>query len=323
VNRRDVCLALGALPLALAARAQPAGLLHVAWVSTDRSTVPSPFLGALKSGLRELGYVEGRNLVVDTWWGEGSTTALEHMVGEILRAQPAIIVTQGAAFGAMRRAGVKLPLVFTMSANPVVAGLVDSYARPGGNATGMSLFDLEPFGKRMDLLLELRPGIRSVAVMGDPGHPGEHLERKVADTVAAKAGLRTHYFAVRSDDELQRAFAGIAAANVDAIVALADAFTSSSAGRIAEFSRRRRIPAVSGWAVFAEQGNVMSYGPVITECYRRLASYVDRIHRGAKPGELPVELPTRLELVINQNAAKAIGIVVPHSLLLRADEVIH
>ena len=123
----------------------------------------------------------------------------------------------------MRRAGVKLPLVFTMSANPVVAGFVDSYARPGGNATGMSLFDLEPFGKRMDLLLELRPGIRSVAVMGDPGHPGEHLERKVAEAVAAKAGLRTLYFPVRSDEELERAFAAIASANVDAIAALADA----------------------------------------------------------------------------------------------------
>lgn len=323
MNRRAACVALGALPLALVARAQPAGPLRIAWVSTDRSTVPSPFLGALKSGLRELGYVEGRNLLVDAWWGEGSTTALEQMVGDMLRARPEIIVTQGAAFGAMRRAGVKLPLVFTMSANPVVAGFVDSYARPGGNATGMSLFDLEPFGKRMDLLLELRPGIRSVAVLGDPGHPGEHLERKVADAVAAKAGLRTLYFPVRSDDELERAFAAIASANVDAIVALADAFTSSSADRIAAFSRRQRIPAVSGWAVFAERGNVMSYGPVITECYRRLASYVDRIHRGAKPGDLPVELPTRLELVINQNAAKAIGIVVPQSLLLRADEVIH
>lgn len=318
-----MCVVLAGLPWALAARAQTPGPLRVAWVSTDRSSPPSPFLGALRSGLRELGYVEGRNLMVDAWWGEGSATALEQMVPEILRAQPAIIITQGAAFGAMRRAGVKLPLVFTMSANPVVAGFVDSYARPGGNATGMSLFDLEPFGKRIDLLLELRPGIRSIAVMGDPGHPGEHLERKVAETVAAKAGLRTLYFPVRSDDELERAFVAVAAGNVDAIAALADAFTSSSAGRIAEFSRRQRIPAVSGWAVFAERGNVMSYGPVIAECYRRLASYVDRIHRGAKPAELPVELPTRLELVINQNAAKAIGIVVPQSLLLRADEVIH
>ena len=323
MNRRDVCLALAALPVALAARAQTPGPLRIAWVSTDRATPPSPFLAALKSGLRELGYVEGRNLAVDAWWGEGSTTALEAMVGAILRAQPAIIVTQGPAFSAMRRAGVKLPLVFTMSANPVVAGFVDSYARPGGNATGMSLFDLEPFGKRLDLLLELRPGIRSVAVMGDPGHPGEHLERQVAEAVAAKADLRTLYFPVRSDEELARAFAAIASANVDAIAALADAFTSSSAGSIAAFSRRQRIPAVSGWAVFAERGNVMSYGPVIAECYRRLASYVDRIHRGAKPGDLPVELPTRLELVINQNAAKAIGIVVPQSLLLRADEVIH
>lgn len=324
MNRRDACFALSALPLAVATRlrAQPTSMLHIAWVSTDRSTAASPFLAALQSGLRELGYVVGRNLVIDAWWGEGSSTVLEQRAGDILRAQPQIIVTQGPAFGAMRRAGVKLPLVFTMSANPVVAGYIDSYARPGGNATGISLFDLEPFGKRMDLLLELRPGIKRVAVMGDPGHPGEHLERKVAEAVSAKAGLQTHYFPVRSDVELERAFADIAAAKDEAIAAFADAFTSSSAARIAAFSRQQRIPAVSGWAIFAERGNVMTYGPVITECYRRLASYVDRIHRGAKPGELPVEFPTRLELVINQNAAKAIGLTVPQSLLLRADEVI-
>lgn len=324
MNRRDVCLALAALPVAVAtrARAQPAGTLRIAWVSTDRSTVPSPFLGALKSGLRELGYVEGRNLVVDAWWGEGSAAPLDEQVGAILRARPEIVVTQGAAFGAMRRAGVKLPIVFTMSANPVVAGFVDSYARPGGNVTGISLFDLEPLGKRLDLLRELRPGIKRVAVMGDPGHPGEQLEWKMAQTVMARAGLQSHYLPVRTDDELERALGEIAAAKDDAIAAFADAFTVSSATRIAAFSRQQRIPAVSGWAVFAERGNVMSYGPVIVDCYRRLASYVDRIHRGAKPGDLPVELPTRLELVINQKAAREIGLVVPQLLLLRADEVI-
>jgi putative ABC transport system substrate-binding protein len=324
MNRREICLALSVLPLLLATRvrAQPAGMLHLAWVSTDRGNVPSPFLDALRSGLRELGYFEGRNLVVDTWWGEGSTDSLAQSAGDIVRANPQIIVSQGAAFGALRRAGVKVPIVFTMSANPVVAGYVDSFARPGGNATGMTLFDLEPLGKRMDLLRELRPGIKRVAIVANPGHPGEAMERRVAETVSAQSGLQTRYFPVRTDEELERAFVDMASAKDEAIAALADAYTMSAAGRIAAFCRRQRIPAVSGWALFAERGNVLTYGPVIVECYRRLASYVDRIHRGAKPGDLPIEFPTKLELVINQKAAKDIGLAVPQSLLLRADEVI-
>lgn len=325
MNRRDVCLALSALPLALAtrARAQPVAPLHIAWVSTDRSEVPSPFLAALRQGLRDLGYVEGRNLVVDTWWGEGSVVTLEQRVADIVRAQPRVLVTQGLATSVMQRAGVKIPIVFSMSANPVVAGYVESYGRPGGNATGISLFDLEPFHKRMQFLLELRPGLKQVAIIGNPGHPGEAMERNVAEEVAARAGLHQQYFPVRTDHELASAFAHIASSNAQAIAALADAYTMSAAGKIAAFSRERRIPAVSGWALFAERGNVMTYGPVITECYRRLASYVDRIHRGTKAGDLPVEFPTKLELVINQKAARTIGLAVPQTLLLRADEVIH
>ena len=324
MNRRDACRALGAVPLALATRvwAQPTRTLHIAWVSTEPANMPSPFLDALRSGLRELGHVEGRNLVVDIWSGEGSMEALVQKASDIVRSNPHIIVSQGAAFGAMRRAGVKLPIVFTMSANPVVAGYVDSFARPGGNATGITLFDLEPFGKRMDLLRELQPGIKRVAIIANPGHPGEALERRVAETVSARSGMQTRYLPVRTHDELERAFLDIASAKDDAIAALADAYTMSAAGRIAAFCQRQRIPAVSGWALFAERGNVMTYGPVIDDCYRRLASFVDRIHRGAKPADLPIEFPTKLELVINQKAAGDIGLTVPRSLLSRADEVI-
>jgi len=259
---------------------------------------------------------------VDIWSGEGSMEALVQKASDIVRSNPHIIVSQGAAFGAMRRAGVKLPIVFTMSANPVVAGYVDSFARPGGNATGITLFDLEPFGKRMDLLRELQPGIKRVAIIANPGHPGEALERRVAETVSARSGMQTRYLPVRTHDELERAFLDIASAKDDAIAALADAYTMSAAGRIAAFCQRQRIPAVSGWALFAERGNVMTYGPVIDDCYRRLASFVDRIHRGAKPADLPIEFPTKLELVINQKAAGDIGLTVPRSLLSRADEVI-
>lgn len=324
MNRRNACVTLATLPLAMAlrAQAQPAGLLRVAWVSTERSTAVSPFLEAFRSGMRELGYVESKNLRIDTWWGEGSTERLQQMAGEIIGAQPEVLLTQGAALGAMLRAGVKKPIVFVMSANPVVAKFVESYARPGGNVTGISLFDLEPFGKRMELLKEALPGVKRVAVVANPQHPGEQMELHVAQAAASKLGMTLRYFPVRSEAELERALADIAGSRDEAILAFADAFTISYAERIAAFSLKQRIPAISGWAVFAQRGNVMTYGPVIADCYRRLASYVDRIHKGAKPGDLPIELPTKLELVINLKTAKAIGLAIPKSLLLRADTVI-
>lgn len=324
MRRRDVCITLATLPLvvALHARSQSAGPLRVAWVSTDRSAAPSPFLEALRAGMRELGYVEQRNLRIDAWWGEGSAERLQQMAGQITGAQPDVLVTQGAALGAMLRAGVKKPIVFVMSSNPVAAKYVESYARPGGGVTGISLFDLEPFAKRMELLREALPGVKRVAVVANPQHPGEQMELQVARAGASRLGMTLRYFPVRADAELERALADIAATRDEAILAFADAFIMSYAERIAAFSLAQRIPAVSGWEVFAKRGNVMTYGPVIADCYRRVANYVDRIHKGAKPGDLPVELPTKLELVINLKTAKAIGIAIPQSLLLRADKVI-
>jgi len=308
--------------MALRAHAQPAGSLRVAWISTDRSTAVSPFLEAFRAGMRELGYVETRNLRIDTWWGEGSTERLQQMSGEIIGARPDVLLTQGAALGVMLRAGVKKPIVFVISANPVTAKFVESYARPGGNVTGISLFDLEPFGKRMELLREALPGVKRLAVVANPQHPGEQMELKVAQAAASKLGMTLRYFPVRTEAELERALVDIAGSRDEAIVAFADAFIMSYAERIFAFSLRQRIPAISGWAVFSQRGNVMTYGPVIIDCYRRVASYVDRIHKGAKPGDLPIELPTKLELVINLKTAKAIGLTMPQSLLLRADSVI-
>jgi putative ABC transport system substrate-binding protein len=324
MNRRDACRWLAALPLAATSHgslAQPR-LLRVAWVSTDRPTPPSPFLQAFRGGMRELGYIEERNLKIDSWWAAGVTERLAAMAAEILAAQPDLLLTQGAALGAMLRAGVKKPIVFVISADPVAAKFVQSYARPGGNVTGISLFDLEPFAKRLELLQEMLPGVRRLAALANPQHPGEQMELQVAKAGAAKLGMTLRYFPVRSEAELERALADIATARDQAIVAFADAFIMSHAERIGAFSLKERIPAISGWAVFAQRGNVLAYGPEISDCYRRVASYVDRIHKGAAPGHLPIELPTKLELVLNLKTAKAIGVAIPHSLLLRADKVI-
>jgi putative ABC transport system substrate-binding protein len=311
------------MAVTLAAAGQSPPVLRVAWVSPERAGSNSPNLEAFRAGMRELGYVEGTNLVMDTWWGEGSNERLEQMAEDIVRTRPHVIVTgSGLAVLPMMRAGVKLPIVFVLSADPVEAKVVASFARPGGNMTGMSLFSLDLMGKRLEFLKEAMPGLKRIAIIANPDHSGEPFELKSAHEAATKLGLSYRYFPVRSESEFDQALDAIARERDEAILAFADGFTMSFAERIAAFSVANHVPAVSGWALFVQRGNLMSYGPVISECYRRLAVYVDKIYKGAKPADLPVELPTKVELVINLKTAKALGLTVPQALLLRADQVI-
>jgi putative ABC transport system substrate-binding protein len=270
-----------------------------------------------------LGYTEGRDLLIDTWWGEGSGKHVEQMATDIMRSEPDVIVAAGGlALNALMRVDVKVPTVFSISADPVEAKVADSFAHPGGNRTGISLFTLALVGKRMELLKETVPGAKRIALIANPQHPGEQQELAAAKTGAEKLGLAVRYYPVHSGTELEAALADIARGRDDAVIAFADGFTMGFAGRIASFSIQNSIPAVDGWAPFARQGNLMTYGPVIEDVYRRLAVYVDKIHKGAKPADLPIELPTKVELVINLKTAKALGLTIPQSLLLRADEVI-
>ena len=177
-------------------------------------------------------------------------------------------------------------------------------------------------GKWMEIMKEMLPGLKRIAVTGNTQHPGETKERDAAQTAASALGLSMRYYAVTSGAELEAALADIARKRDEVILAFADGFTMGFAGRIAAFSLQHRIPAVDGWAPFAEQGNLMTYGPVFEDVYRRLATHVDRIRKGAKPGDLPVELPTKVELVINAKTAKAMGITIPPAVLARADVVI-
>ena len=325
MRRRTFHHTLAAIPVsvALGATAQSKRPLRVAWVSTERKERPSQNYAAFRAGMRELGYTEGRDLLIDAWWGEGSRDRVEKMIPEILSAQPDVLLASGGlALGALIRAGVKLPIVFSVSADPVAAEFVQSFARPGGNMTGVSLFTLALVGKRLELLKEILPNARKVALIANPQHPGEPQELDAAQGAAAKLGLAVRYFPVNGEAELDAAFADIARQRDDAIVAFADGFTMTFASRIAAFSLQHRIPAIDGWAEFAQQGNLLIYGPVIEEVHRRLAAFVDKIGRGAKPAELPVELPTKVELVVNMKTARAIGLAIPKAVLLRADQVI-
>ena len=325
MNRRSACRALAAFPFALTvpAAAQPVGPLHVAWVTTERKNAPSANFDAFRRGLREFGYTEGGNLVIDVWSGDGSAERVEMLVGDVIRSKPEIIVAAGGlALFALLRVPVGLPIVFSISADPVEAKIVKSFARPGGSLTGISLFTLALVGKRLELLKEIVPAIKRVSLIANPQHPGEQKELAAAREAASKLGIAVRYFPVSSERELESALVDIARARDDAILAFADGFTLSFAPRIAQFSLQHRIPAVDGWAPFAREGNLLIYGPVIDDVYRRLATYVDKLHKGAKPSDLPIELPTKVELVINLKTAKSLGLTIPQSVLVRAEEVI-
>ena len=325
MGRRSFCRALALIPLAVAsyAQAQTPRPLHVAWVSVERAGSKSPYLEAFRDGMRELGYTEGNNLVIDVWWGEGTETRISQQIDALVHSQPDVIVAQGGlALHPVMVAGVKIPIVFGVSVDPVEAGIAQSFGHPGGNATGMTFFALDLVGKRIQIMKEALPSIKRIALVADPQHPGQHKELSAAQLAADSLGLQVHYFPVHSETELETALGDIAREHYDAILAFADGFTQSYAGRIAAFSLQQRIPAIDGWSPFARQGNLMIYGPVLEDCYHRLAVYVDKIRKGARPGDLPIELPTKVELVINLKTAKAIGITIPPSLLLRANELI-
>jgi putative ABC transport system substrate-binding protein len=273
--------------------------------------------------MKELGYVEGRNLVIEARFAEGSSEALDRFAAELIGLKPQLIVTQGGpATHPVQRAGATMPVVFGYSGDPVAGKLVASLARPGGNFTGISFLSLDLVGKRMGLLKEILPSLKRVAIIANPGHAGEPDELRASEGAAKSLGLDVDYHQTRTDSELDSALAAIVKARDGAIDVFPDAFTLRHGEKIAAFAVKNRVPAISGWARFAEVGNLMAYGPNLQDAYRRLALYVDKIVKGARPADLPIELPTSVEFVLNLKAAKSLGVAIPQTLLLRASRVI-
>ncbi len=302
--------------------AQGAGTPVIAWLSPDGDRYSRAGFEGFTAGLRNLGLADGRNIRITPYWAMGSDAKLEQMARAAVRSRPAIIVTQTKAVFQAKAAGADMPVVFGFSGDPVVGKLVSSLARPGGNYTGVSLMSLELVGMRMQVLKELLPQLRRVGVMANPGHPGEEAERHASEAAARQLGLEIDYHPVRNKEDVERALEAIARAGNGAILLFPDNGTLRYSKRIADFSKKTRIPAISGWAEFADRGNLASYGPDLRESYGSLSGYVDKILKGAKPGELPVQLPSRVELVVNLKTARAIGLKVPRSVLLRANRVI-
>jgi len=321
--RRKLIFALSAAALLPhRAAAQQAKVLRIGWLSSDRAA-NSPFFDAFRGGMRDLGYTEGRNLFIEARFAEGVAERLDQLAVELVQLKPQIIVTQGGpATHPVMRAGATMPVVFGYSGDPVEGKVVDSFSRPGRNITGVSFLSLELVGKRMELLKEALPALKRVAIIARPEHPGEQGELRASQAAAKSLGLAIDYHPARGEAEIDDALAAALKSRSEAIVVFPDAFTMRHSEKFAEFAAKNRIPAISGWAQFAERGNLMSYGPNLRDVFRRIATYVDKIFKGAKPADIPVELPTTVELVVNLKAANVLGVKIPHSVLLRATRVI-
>ena len=321
-GRRRFISACGAGALAALPAFAQAPQVRIGWLSNTRAADASLFLDALRAGLKDSGYVEGRNLVLETRWGDDVAQKIGQNIAELIASRPRIIVTQGPAAQALAKQTTTIPVVFGYSGDPVEAGMVKSFSHPGGNLTGVAFLTLELVGKRVQLLKETLPKAKRLAVVANPQHPGDTAERRISERAAAELGLAIDYFEARNGRELLDVLPSIEKARSDAVMFFPVQFVISHRERIAEWAIRNRMPAISGWSQFADGGNLMTYGPNLNQVYRRLAWYADRILKGTKPADLPVEQPTQVELVVNLQAAKALGVTVPRSVLVRADRII-
>jgi putative ABC transport system substrate-binding protein len=305
------------------AGAQPSGRTYrIGWLSPATAENGKPNLDALREGLREQEYTEERNLKIEVRWADGRTERLPALAAELVRLNVDLICTAGSqASAAAKGATTKIPVVFANVAFPDETGLVASYARPGGNVTGVAFIGPE-YGKRLELLKELRSGLSRVALIYNPENPGSVRALRETERWARPLGigLETHPF--RGPHDLESVFAGIARRLPDALMTTADPLIASHRRPIVDFAVKRRLISMYPGREFVEAGGLMFYGGSVPEMYRRAAVYIDRIFKGASPGELPVEQPTKFDMVINARAAKALGVTLPQSLLIRADQIV-
>jgi putative ABC transport system substrate-binding protein len=313
------------LAASLAAEAQPAGKVpRIGFLSYRGCGVSLDPNGAFRVGLRELGHVEGRNLVIECRDARGRVDRFADLAVDLVRLKMDVLVTEGTpAALAAKQATTAIPIVMTGAADPVRSGLIASLARPGGNVTGPSLFPtLEVAVKVLERLKEIVPRVSRIALLRDPTNPSHILIDDEVVGAGRGLGITPQRIRVRAAGDFQDAFAAILDQRAQALLVYALPISPADGRRIAEFAQKHRLPAVMFWEGFVEQGMLMFYGTRLTDQYRRAGVYVDKILKGAKPADLPVEQPSKFELVINLKTAKALGLTIPPSLLQRADEVI-
>jgi putative ABC transport system substrate-binding protein len=326
VNRR---VFLGATPLAilaapLAAAAQQAGKVYrIAFLGASSPALESELVAAFRQGLRDLGYIEGQNIVIEYRWAEGRYDRYPAFVAEAVGLKVDVVVTEGTPAAIAARQGTStIPIVMAVIGDPVAAGVVSSVARPGGNITGSTSMSPEIDAKRLELLKELVPGVSRIAVLWNPANPNNRARIPTMQAAAKSLRLTLELVGAGDSEQLEKGFGAIVAARSQALIMESDLALLSRRERIVDFATKRRLPGLYAYREFVEVGGLASFAPSYPAMFRRAAMYVAKILKGAKPADLPVEQPTKFELVINLKTAKTLGLTIPQSLLLRADELI-
>ena len=325
ITRRKVIIAFGAgalAPFTSYAEPQPGKISRIGFLASESPAVSASRVEALRAGLRGLGYVEGKNIVIEFRWADGNYARLPDLVAELVRLKVDVLVTDGTkASTAANHVATTVPIVAGSFGDPVASGIVTNLARPGGNITGFATFAPEIMAKRLELLKEMLPRIRRVAVLLNPENPskGPVLRAMGKTAKSLKVGLQP--VEARNPNEIESTFSTISGKRVDAIVIENETLFSANDKRIVELAATKRIPS-AGRPEFAEAGGLIGYGANNVEMFRRAATYVDKILKGAKPGDIPIEQPTTFEFVLNMKTAKALGIKFPQSILVQATKVI-
>jgi ABC-type uncharacterized transport system substrate-binding protein len=321
-----LAVSLALAPLGLVAQGQPARIARIGFLGVTSASLSDSVIRrrveALRTGLRDLGYVEGKNLTIEFRWAEGRHERLPELAAELVRLKVDVIVAQGTPGArAAKQATATIPIVIPAFADPVATGLVASLARPGGNVTGLTWLSREVSAKRLELLREALPRTKRVAVRINPHNDSNASILEAMELAARSLKLDLQQFEARGPNEFERAFTAMAAKRVDAITIIDDPMLNANAKAIANLAAKNRLPSLA-FIEFTDAGGLMSYGPSLLDMWRRAATYVDKILKGARPGDLPVEQSTRFEFVVNLKTAKALGLTIPQSVLSRADEVI-
>jgi putative tryptophan/tyrosine transport system substrate-binding protein len=323
-RRTFITLLGGAAAWPFAARAQQPAMPVVGVLSPRSPAVDAPLIAVIRQGLNDTGFFEGRNVTLDYRWADGQYDRLAALAADLVRRQVAVIVAPGGEISAhaAKTATVSIPIVFLVGSDPVRSGLVPSLNRPGGNITGVSsvIFDLEP--KRLGLMRELRPNATTIAVLVNPNSPNAEIQVNDIQIAARNVGQQVDFLNASTIREIDAAFARLAQMRVDALLVAADPIFFNRASQLVVLATRHAIPALYSRREFVAVGGLMSYGSTSDESYRTAGVYAGRILKGEKPGDLPIQLPTKFELVINLSTARALGLDVPATLLARADEVI-
>jgi putative ABC transport system substrate-binding protein len=322
-RRAFITLLGGAAAWPLAARAQqPAKLPTIGYLGANTPSAESERIAAFVQRLRELGWIEGRTMEIEVRWAEGRTERLPEIAAEFVGRKVDVIVTAGtSAVITAKQATSVTPIVFAVAGDPVGSGVAASLARPGSNATGLSLQTTDLVGKRLELLREIVPGLRGIAILADVSTPIGVLEMREVQAIAGKLGLEVAIPEVRRVEDILPAF-DVIKGRADALYVVASPLITTNRIRVNILAVGARLPTMHGQSDNVEAGGLMSYGANFPDLYRRAADYVDKILRGARPADLPIEQPTKFDLIINLVTAKALGLEVPPSLLVRADEVI-